>query len=128
MSPAGRPSRPLDGAAGTWMSLQSLVELLDRRHALAVVELLRGPAQPFRAVVARLGAPEPQVSQRLRELREAGLLEVDEAGDYRLTGTGRRLLDDLERLATFADGWAQLTSRQRVPRGAATRGRGEGDG
>ncbi len=127
MSRAGRSSRPVDGPAGSWVSLQSLVELLGRRHALAVVELLRGPAQPFRAVVARLAAPEPQVSQRLRELREAGLLEVDEAGDYRLTGTGRRLLDDLERLATFADGWAQLTSRQRVPRGAATRGRGEGD-
>ncbi len=120
-----RGQRP-PGAAGDWTSLKALVDLLGRRHSLAVVELLRGPAQPFRSIATRLGAPDTQLSQRLRELREAGLVEVDEAGDYRLTSTGRRMLDDLERLANFADGWAQLTPRQRMPRGAADRGRGEG--
>lgn len=127
MTGRGRAQRGPD-AAGDWSSLQALVDLLSRRHALAVVEFLRGPAQSFRGVAARLGAGEAQVSQRLRELREAGLIEVDEAGDYRLTSTGRRMLDDLERLADFADGWAQLSPRQRGPRGSAVRGRGEGDG
>jgi DNA-binding HxlR family transcriptional regulator len=105
--------------------LRDLVDLLGRRHALALVWELRGPSQAFRVLVQRLAVPEPQVTQRLRELREAGLLEVDEAGDYRLTGEGRRLLDVLEALETFAEGWAALSPRQRRPRGSATAGRGE---
>jgi DNA-binding HxlR family transcriptional regulator len=105
--------------------LRELVDLLARRHALAAVWELRGPAQPFRVLVQRLGAAEAQVSQRLRELRESGLIEVDEAGDYRLTGEGRRLLDQLEGLASYAEGWADLSPRQRRPRGSASSGRGE---
>lgn len=105
--------------------LRDLFDLLGRRHALAAVWELRGPAQSFRVLAQRLGAPETQVSQRLRELRENGLIEVDEAGDYRLTGGGRRLLDQLEGLASYAGGWAELSPRQRQPRGAAVTGRGE---
>ena len=105
--------------------LRDLVDLLGRRHALAAVWELRGPAQPFRVLVQRLGAPDAQVSQRLRELRESGLIEVDEGGDYRLTGEGRRLLDQLEGLADYAEGWASLSPRQRRPRGAAVTGRDE---
>lgn len=106
--------------------LRDLVDLLGRRHALAIVWELRGPSQTFRVLVQRLAAPEPQVSQRLRELRESGLIEVDEAGDYRFTSEGRRLLDLLEGLETFAEGWAAMSPRQRRPRGSATAGRGEG--
>jgi DNA-binding HxlR family transcriptional regulator len=105
--------------------LRDLVDLLSRRHALAAFWELRGPSEPFRVLVQRLGAPENQVSQRLRELRETGLIEVDEAGDYRLTSEGRRLLDVLESLAQYAEGWAALSPRQRMPRGSATSGRGE---
>jgi DNA-binding HxlR family transcriptional regulator len=105
--------------------LRDLVDLLARRHSLAAVWELRGPAEPFKVLVQRLGAAEAQMSQRLRELREAGLVEVDEAGDYRLTGEGRRLLDQLEGLAAFADSWAALSPRQRQPRGSGTSGRGE---
>ena len=105
--------------------LRDLFDLLSRRHVLPVVWELRGPAQPFRTLAQRLAAPEAQLSQRLRELRESGLAEVDEAGDYRLTGEGRRLLDLLEALDTFADGWANMSPRRRRPRGAASSGRGE---
>jgi DNA-binding HxlR family transcriptional regulator len=131
MSKSGRArggsSRAVPGPAETSLPepLRDLVDLLARRHSLAAVWELRGPAEPFRVLVQRLGAAEAQVSQRLRELREAGLVEVDEAGDYRLTGEGRRLLDQLEGLATFADTWAGLSPRQRQPRGSATSGRGE---
>jgi DNA-binding HxlR family transcriptional regulator len=105
--------------------LRDLVDLLSRRHALPAVWELRGPALSFKVLVQRLTAPEAQVSQRLRELRETGLVEVDEAGDYRLTGEGRRLLDLLEGLEAFAEGWARLSPRQRRPRGSASSGRGE---
>jgi DNA-binding HxlR family transcriptional regulator len=106
-------------------ALAGLVELLSRRYALGAIWELRGPAQPFRTLTRRLGAPDDRLSQRLRELRESGLLEVDEAGDYRLSSEGRRLIDQLEKLARFADGWAALTPRQRTPRGSRTSGRGE---
>jgi DNA-binding HxlR family transcriptional regulator len=131
MSRSGRPRPAVRRAAGPSETsslpeeFRDLFELLGRRHALAVVWELRGPAEPFRVLVQRLAATEAHVSQRLRELREAGLVEVDEAGDYRLTAEGRRLLDRLEGLATYAEGWAKLSPRQRHPRGSATTGRGE---
>jgi DNA-binding HxlR family transcriptional regulator len=106
--------------------LAELVALLGRRHALTIVWGLRGGPQPFGVLVATTASPDPQVSQVLRALREAGLVEVDESGDYRLTSAGRRLLGVLEPLAAWADlDWSALTPRQRSPRGAATRGRGE---
>ena len=105
--------------------LQSLIELLARRHSLAAFWELRGPSQPFRTLARRLNLAEDRLSQRLRELREAGLVQVDEAGDYRMTSEGRRLLDVLEHLSAFADGWVRLTPRHRNPRGSSAVGRGE---
>lgn len=105
--------------------LFDLVELVGRRHALAVLWELRGAPYPFGVLVAALGAPPTMLTQRLRELREAGLLEVDETGDYRLTSHGRRLQGPLEALAAFAAQWAALTPRQRLPRGGAEHGAGE---
>ena len=137
---SGRPRRPTGAppatgtppgaggsgeAAGPQACLQSLLDLLARRHALGCVWELRSAALPYPALVQRLGAAPAQVSQRLRELREAGLVEVDEAGDYRLSAQGRRLLGVLEPCAAFAQQWAALTPRQRVPRGAAASGRDE---
>lgn len=113
------------GEGGAPAALAQLLELLARRHALGAVWEMRGPAQPFRTLTKRLGAADDRLSQRLRQLRESGLIEVDEGGDYRLSSEGRRLLDVLERLSDFADGWAAMTPRQRVPRGSRTSGRGE---
>ena len=118
------PPEPSAGGAAP-EALTGLVDLLARRHALAAIWELRGPAQPFRTLTKRLGAADDRLSQRLRELRESGLVEVDEGGDYRLSSEGRRLLDLLERLSDFAGGWAALTPRQRTPRGSRTSGRGE---
>ncbi|MEX5631767.1 winged helix-turn-helix transcriptional regulator [Parafrankia sp. FMc2] len=100
--------------------LAALVDLLARRHTLAVFWCLRGGSSSFRALAAKVGAAESQLSQRTRELREAGLVEVDEAGEYRLTSHGRRLLGVVEPLAGWAENWATLSPRQRVPRGAAS--------
>jgi DNA-binding HxlR family transcriptional regulator len=112
-------------SAGTPEPLQALIDLLARRHALAAFWELRGPAQPFRTLARRLGVAEDRLSQRLRELREAGLVQVDEGGDYRLSSEGRRLLDSLQRLSDFSEGWAAMTPRQRNPRGSSNVGRGE---
>jgi DNA-binding HxlR family transcriptional regulator len=113
------------GADADLESLRALVDLLARRHALAAFWELRGTSQPFRTLARRLGVTGDRLSQRLRELREAGLVQVDEGGDYRLSSEGRRLLDLLEGLAGFATGWTAMTPRQRTPRGSRTTGRGE---
>ncbi|MGH3745066.1 MAG: winged helix-turn-helix transcriptional regulator [Mycobacteriales bacterium] len=105
--------------------LFDLLDLLGRRHALAALWELRGAPYPFGALASALGAPASVLTQRLRELREAGLVEVDEAGDYRLTTHGRRLQGYLEPLAAYADQWVSLSPRQRSPRGSTDRGRGE---
>nr|WP_243407315.1 winged helix-turn-helix transcriptional regulator [Frankia canadensis] len=102
--------------------MAALVDLLGRRFALGAYWQLRAGSLSFRALQARLDAPEAQLTQRLRELREAGMAEVDEVGEYRLTAHGRRLLGLVQPLADFADEWAALSPRQRVPRGAADRG------
>lgn len=105
--------------------LEELVALLARRHALPLLWLLRGGPQSFGVLVAAVGAPAPQVSQRLRELREAGFCAIDEGGDYRLSAEGRRLQGVLEPMAALAQRWVDLTRGSRVPRGSATHGRGE---
>lgn len=105
--------------------LFDLMELIGRRHALALIWALRQAPEPFGVLASILAAPEPLLSQRLRELRATGLVEVDEAGSWRLTMHGRRLLDPLEQLAGFADRWARLGARQRVPRGSAELGRNQ---
>jgi DNA-binding HxlR family transcriptional regulator len=116
-----------DATAGDW-PLAELIELLGRRGALSAVWQLRSGPVTFRGLATRAGLPDPQASQRLRELREAGVVEVDEVGDYRLTAEGRRLQGVLEQLHSYAEHWWQLTPRQRVPRGAAAAGRGEPGG
>ena len=107
--------------------LFDLLDLLGRRHGLAAVWELRGAPYSFPALTSALAAPPAVLTQRLRELREAGFVEVDEGGDYRLTAQGRRLQGHLEPLATFAEHWASLSPRQRSPRGSTDRGRGEPD-
>ncbi|MBL7496611.1 helix-turn-helix transcriptional regulator [Frankia sp. CNm7] len=111
--------------AGADLPLAMLLDLLGRRHSLAIFWSLRATPRSFRALEAGLDAPTAQLTQRARELREAGLIEVDEAGDYRLTSHGRRLQGLLEPLSDWAGEWAGLTARQRTPRGSATRARDE---
>jgi DNA-binding HxlR family transcriptional regulator len=113
-----------DGA-GVPTPLLELVEVVARRHALGLLWALRGGPQPFRALALGVGAPEAAASQRLRELRTSGLVEVTDAGGYRLTSTGRRLQDVLEQAAAFADGWSRMGPRARTPRGAPARAPGE---
>ncbi|WP_372517816.1 winged helix-turn-helix transcriptional regulator [Frankia tisae] len=121
---SGGPA-PAEVAGGAPPGLAALVDLLGRRFALGLYWHLRGGSLPFRTLAARLDAPQTQLVQRLRELREAGLVEVDEVGEYRLTTHGRRLQGVIEPLAAWAQEWETLSPRQRIPRGASTRGHDE---
>ncbi|WP_018636925.1 winged helix-turn-helix transcriptional regulator [Parafrankia elaeagni] len=137
--PSARPSARPGGAPGGQQGsgsagppaapghLLAIVDLLGRRHTLGIFWCLRGGSSSFRALAAKVGAPQSQLSQRVRELREAGLVEVDEVGEYRLTSHGRRLLGVVEPLAAWAESWAALSPRQRMPRGSTSQAADEPD-
>ena len=100
------PGRPVRGS-DTGRPIMALLDLLGRRWALRVLWELRGdPAPTFRDLQQRTGGVSSSVlTDRLRELTEAGITERGEAG-YRLTPRGRDLLACLAPLANWAADWA----------------------
>ncbi len=88
-----------------------LLDLLGRRWALRVIwELREGPLS-FRALQERCGGLSSSVlNERLRELREARIVELGSAG-YELTGEGRELLELAAPLNGWAERWASSKAR-----------------
>jgi DNA-binding HxlR family transcriptional regulator len=91
----------------------ALLELLGRRWALRVLwELRHEGAATFRELQARCGGVSSSVlSQRLRELREAGIVASKASGGYELTDEGRSLLELLAPVDAWAKRWAKRTGR-----------------
>jgi DNA-binding HxlR family transcriptional regulator len=84
------------------------LDLLGRRWALGVVWALRERALGFSQLRAELGGVSTSVlADRLRELREAGVLTDDQAGRYLLTPTGAHLLEALTPLQRWAVAWSE---------------------
>lgn len=79
------------------------LDLLGRRAALRVLWELRGDALTFRALQEAAGTNPALLNTRLKELREAGLVEHD--GGYRLSPDGRALLDAMRPLSAWAEAW-----------------------
>lgn len=89
------------------------LDLLGRRWALRVIWELREVAPTFRALQARCqGMSSSVLSQRLDELRDAGIAETREDGGYELTSEGRTLLEALAPL----DGWARRWAKRKPAR------------
>jgi DNA-binding HxlR family transcriptional regulator len=90
----------------------ALLDLLGRRWALRVLWELRGDRPlTFRELQSRCGDISSSVlNDRLRELREADIVDAD-AGGYRLTREGRALLDALAPLDAWAKRWAKRVRR-----------------
>jgi DNA-binding HxlR family transcriptional regulator len=85
----------------------ALLDLLGRRWTLRVLWELRDEALGFRELQARCDSMSASVlSQRLRELRETGILETDDAGVNRLTFHGAALLEALGPLDRWAKRWS----------------------
>jgi DNA-binding HxlR family transcriptional regulator len=90
--------------------INDLLALLGRRWSLRILWELRDGPLAFRPLRAACGDISTSVlSQRLRELRDAGILEVEDRR-YRLSERGAELEDILLAL----DAWAR---RQRSGRG-----------
>lgn len=86
----------------------AILDLASRRGLLRVVwELRHGPLK-FRPLQAACGAVSPSLlNTRLRELRDARLVELSTNEGYRLTPLGLGLYRAFEPISAWADGWAK---------------------
>jgi DNA-binding HxlR family transcriptional regulator len=89
-----------------------VLDLLGRRAALRVLWELRGEPLTFRALQDAAATNPALLNTRLKELREAGVVDHGEGG-YCLTDAGRALMQALHPLAAWADGWGRSASARR---------------
>jgi DNA-binding HxlR family transcriptional regulator len=89
----------------------ALLDLLGRRMALRILWELRAGALTFRTLQQAAGTNPSVLNARLRELREARIVEHGAEG-YRLTAEGGKLLQLLLPLHLWADEWARLLGKK----------------
>ena len=94
----------------TGRPIMALLDLLGRRWTLRIVWELREEPRRFRELQDLLGASPTIVNTRLAELREAKLVELDEAVGYRLTSLGNELLRLFLPLHVWSEKWAKATA------------------
>ena len=103
------PGRPVRGST-TGEPIMALLDLLGRRWTLRIIWELRTDVLTFRELQHRCAGMSASVlNVRLRELRDAGIVDVGESG-YVLTDEGRKLLVAYEPLADWARRWAIRSS------------------
>jgi DNA-binding HxlR family transcriptional regulator len=115
-SKARKTPTPGDAVRGstTGRPIMALLDLLGRRWALRVLwELRGGESLTFRELQARCAEVSSSVlNDRLRELREAGIVTATPGEGYSLTREGLLLIDDLAPLDGWAKRWARRTARR----------------
>ncbi|SDI56571.1 transcriptional regulator, HxlR family [Bradyrhizobium sp. Rc2d] len=98
-------SRSVRGSR-TGRPIMALLDLLGRRWSLRILWELRGGPLTSRGLRTACDEASPTVLQaRLSELREAGFVELGEAGGYALTPLGRELCETFMPLHRFAERW-----------------------
>ena len=98
------PGRAVRGS-DTGRPIMALLDLLGRRWALRALWELRKSPTTFRDLQQRCGGVSSSVlAERVRELKEAGLVARAEEG-YALTEQGRLLLTHLAPLDSWAKTW-----------------------
>jgi DNA-binding HxlR family transcriptional regulator len=112
---APRVGQPVRGSR-TGRPIMVALDLLGRRAALRVLWELRGDALTFRALQDAVGTNPALLNTRLKELRDAGLVEHD--GGYQLTADGRALLAAMQPLSAWAERWGG--ARRVAPRATKT--------
>jgi DNA-binding HxlR family transcriptional regulator len=92
----------------TGRPIMALLDLLGRRWVLRLVWELREKPRRFRELQELIGGASPTiVNARLRDLREAKLVELDPEAGYRLTILGQELLRLFLPLHLWAEKWAK---------------------
>jgi DNA-binding HxlR family transcriptional regulator len=95
-------------------AMVAALDLLGRRWALRLVWELRRDPLGFGDLRDRAQISPSVLSTRLGELRDAGVLEQDPAGRYRLTGAGRELARLLYEMNRWAESARVSSQRERA--------------
>jgi len=113
MATTPRPGRPVRGSR-TGRPIMALLDLLGRRWTLRVIWELREGRLTFRALQEACGGVSPTVlNQRLRELRQSGLVDAAGEAGYGLTPLGRELVAQTLPLVAWSARWAAAVTRGR---------------
>lgn len=91
-----------------------VLDLLGRRWALRILwELRNGERHSFRSLQVRCQISSPNVlNTRLKELRHARVVSLEEGAGFGLTESGRNLLRAMHPLSLWAEGWAINVGRE----------------
>ena len=113
--PSPRPGQRVRGST-TGRPIMALLDLLGRRMSLRILWELRERRLTFRALQAACATNPSVLNTRLKELREAHIVDHGDDG-YALTPHGQELLAAFLPLNDWADRWARLLAKG--PRGMA---------
>lgn len=107
------PGKPVRNSS-SGQPIMVVFDLLGRRWALRILwELRSGQRLSFRALQESCQISSPNaLNTRLKELRHAGIVDLEEGGGFGLTATGHDLLKALRPLAAWSDGWARTVGRE----------------
>lgn len=106
---ARKTATPVRGSR-TGRPVMALLDLLGHRWTLRILWELRDGPLTFRALQSACGNLSPSVlNARLRELREAGILERQEPDGYARTAIAEELGEILLPLNDWAKRWARRT-------------------
>jgi DNA-binding HxlR family transcriptional regulator len=109
--PIPKPGSRVRGST-TGRPIMAALDLLGRRWCLRVLWELRDDPRTFRGLREACDEVSPTVlNARLRELREAGLVEAAGTG-YELTATGASLGEALRPLQAWSESWARSWKRR----------------
>ena len=97
----GQPAR----GSSTGRPIMIVLDVLGRRGALRILWELRGDNPlTFRALQDACDTNPGSLNTRLKELRELGIVDHDDGG-YRLSQSGRDLMETLTSLQAWSDRW-----------------------
>ncbi len=100
-----KPGTPVRGSK-TGRPIMALLDLLGQRWVLRILWELREVPLTFRELREHCDMMSPTVlNQRLRELREADIVVLEEPSGYALSKQGRKLLEALMPLHQWAEQW-----------------------
>jgi DNA-binding HxlR family transcriptional regulator len=89
-----------------------LLELLGRRWAMRVLWELRDGKLSFRSLQEACGGVSPAVlNERLKELRDARLVELIDGEGFGLSALGRELLEKFSPMVGWSERWARARTK-----------------
>ena len=103
------PGKPVRGST-TGRPIMALLDLLGRRMALRILWELRAGQLTFRSLQDAAETNPAVLNVRLRELREAGLVDHDRGG-YLLSRHGAELLELMQPVGRWAKEWGSRSVR-----------------